>query len=354
MAQARAVLVQLGVGTYGLWRWWVSELAGLLPLSLRASSRRASILLNLTADGLVDEYVGADGTKKRFQPPIGLSDVAQDVAIPPRANLRVVLPTDCLHCVDLDLPSDALNSLEEAVRFQLALHAPLPLSEIIFSPSVIEKNRDAKTCKVSILMARRADCENIVEALGSCDFASLELSASRKNPRFVGFIPLTEMPKLNQRVALWKHPAALGGLAAILIIALFGITYVERKQAVAEQADIRQALAERTGVLIALDQNTQTLEAIMSALQTRSPVSQHHALLTDMTEAIPPPSFITNYRIDHVQVRLEGVSPNPQALAQTLQDMERFTTVTVQRVQRDTTDPSLNRFVIVADLEPGS
>ena len=337
-------------------RWWIAELSGLVPPGVTALlARRAdSIGVELNADGLAlsARRTGDVGpTFLSFDPPIALADALRAMNVESGAMVSLVVDRLSCHCFELILPAVSEDALRSAVEYQLEVHSPLPVNDIVFSAKAKEGEKDEKGRRaVQVVIAKKNACEKWAAEVGVFEPRSVLLVAPSGEDSAGGRIDLSRLARPKAGSWGMTRPMLLAASACVLLIAVPLLTWVMRDQAISELIDERRSLESETERLIAIDRSIHRLQSIERTLaQTYGP-SYQLDLVDRLSSAIDKGSWIFLYQFDGRELRLEGVSADPQAVAGALQAMPTFDEVAIERTVREQGDGASSRFVLTAKI----
>lgn len=302
--------------------WWCSELAALVPRSLRQRLRFADdpASLEMTSEQATLILPG-HGRSTVVRLPIPAED---DGAA--RARLQVALrqqgigtavairldPALLLEA-SLDLPLSAERSLQAIVRHQLGRVVPLDPDEVCFAANVRQRSPSIKSIKVDLVIAKRAVVER-----------------SLQRARNVGLVPLMVMgqaapaprsPGQEETAVLWRTDGtgqantqrriqrSLEALVLLLAATAYGV-HVHRLDQVRDSlrdqvASARQVATATQDVARQVGQLGETATFMQGRRKARSPLH----VLDELTRLVPQDSWVTQLALHDNTVDLAGYAP---------------------------------------------
>ena len=257
------------------WRWWMSELAALIPAAWRGAIQRrlARPIVELGDEAVFWRFDFTDGTSllsvaERVSltgdlvavQAAGRAAVAKiapaAAATARRPGVIVVLSPRHVLRKQLALPAAVEENLAQALAYDLDRHTPFRADQLYFDATVIDRDAAKKTIRVDWAAALRTLVDSArrqVEEWGASVLAVVPGPAQASLPP-LNLIPVEARPRAMhwRRWEVWLPVAAVAGLAlaAVMVplaqkreyaIALNRVTEYARQQAEAADA-LRQQL----------------------------------------------------------------------------------------------------------------
>lgn len=323
--------VDLGGALRTFLRWWLGELAELVPGSLRrmvAGSGAIMVIRIGPWNAVIDRLSRGERTELGT---LNLSDTveAQRMILDNlidgwRGPVAVTLPAErVLHKI-LDLPLAAETELADLLRFELDRQTPFSPEQAFYDCRVVHRDKSSGRMRVELAVAPR---EAVQHALGTAQRLGIEpdlvtasgdedapvpfdLSGTAKRGKFSvslllsGGLALAAAVLLAMAVALplrWQGAAAEDAEKVL----------VEARAAAREATDLRQTLEERR-------QDARFL--IDRKLQTPMAVS----VLADLTELLPDDSYLFEFLLKDGRVRVRGYAPAAATLLELFERHPHF------------------------------
>ena len=141
------------------WRWWTRELAGLVPISMRAGPRRrATADIWLSQTGVtVDRMIGGETERFEESEPLATVDQAswdQLGELVGGTRARLILSPPDIHTIRIKLPKAARSRLRAAVTLQLGELSPLEPALVDWA--MHRPSRTGEMLEVAVTLVRRA------------------------------------------------------------------------------------------------------------------------------------------------------------------------------------------------------
>jgi len=294
------------------WRWWVSELALMLPAALRTrlAARRAPIVVDVDPDTVIVMFAGKSvqipWTRLREASPDGVPGL-QSVPRDRPALLR--LPAGQVLRRTLTLPRNARGNLSEILRFEVERLSPLDPANIRWD-WVLTDRGSSDALEVEIWVIKN-------------DVFERALSISRTLGLIPGALTVIDdtsgthirrlFASMDHRLGRIATPA-LAVLAAVLGLLLI---HTERAQGQAGidqlQARVARAKTAAQGVDRLREQVRQSADRTgFMAQRKQEPWTL--AVIAEVTRLLPDNAWLTQLQINGREVRIQGIAPRASAL----------------------------------------
>ncbi|MCS6778681.1 MAG: PilN domain-containing protein [Geminicoccaceae bacterium] len=357
----------------GFFRWWMDELAAVLPSPgfRRAPDRRAVLLFY--RDGLVrvleqrrsgpverDAFVlGAPQQREAALPaPRGRGSPADALArLRRRRGLVLRLaPAHALLVRDL-LPAGAEAELREIVAHRLDVLTPWSAEQALFDVEISRFREDGRL-EVTVAAAPRARVEQLraqLEDLGieieRVDVGELD---DRPIPRF-DLLAAERGARPPTAVFVLVGILAAAALAALVVA---GSEIHARSVVLAERERVAKALAERLADLPALRSRLETLRTEVAAVAERLRTTPSAlAVLEQLSGALPDDVFLSELQLARDRLSIVGYGPSAAPLVPLLEDLSsledvRFNAPSTRAAAPgiDGTRREVERFALVAKV----
>jgi len=304
------------------WRWWVQELAQLVPERLSSMSGVAAIpVVALEGDDvvLVEARSGAAARPASRVAMGGLGGDAQRAALhqllesagESRGRVRLRLARDEALVRRVSLPAATEENLHQVIGFEMDRFTPFRLDDVYFDHRVVSRDSVSGQIAVEIAVARRELVDARVDQLrawgASVQGVTVEGEAER------GAAPLDLLPseQRGQRESggeRWLVPGLAVLALALLGVALLYPAYNKRSAAVALIPQVAKAKqeAEAADVIARqLERQVADYNFMVTRKQTTWPVL---AYIEEVTRLLPDNTWVqqldvkTNGRTREVQV----------------------------------------------------
>ncbi|MDH3230460.1 MAG: hypothetical protein OEN55_11770 [Alphaproteobacteria bacterium] len=308
----------IGASIAAFLRWWLGELAALVPAPVRgAFSGEAALLAVTIGDGEAVIRRLARGTRTR----LGSVDLAAGAAQQRAAIAGLVggrmrrdvivlaLPAERVLRKTLDLPLAAESELADLLRFELDRQTPFSPEQACYDYRVMARDRQSGRMRVEMAVAPRDAVERALSIAAGWGLApglvtaagdeeserAFDLSGRAAPNGFGGRAVLTAL--------LAAVAAALLAVAVALPLQWQAAAAAEAERALAaareaarEAADLREALGRRR-------QDARFL--IDRKLDTPMAVS----VLADLTRLLPDDTYLFELRLQGGRLRVRGYAP---------------------------------------------
>ncbi len=349
-------------------RWWIGELASLVPERLRRRLARPTdtfVLLlgggeatlcletrhELKTLGRIDLRGGPEAGD-RVAAILRQHGLAREIATGSTAICLRLPPERALRST-VDLPLAAEGNLEEVVAFELDRHTPFKAEHAVFSHRVLERDAAAQRLRVELFVVPRAivteatatasrfrldaDRVDVAEASGH-RAASGNLLPSRSHAHRHGY----ERPLLY----------GLASVAAVLMTLVAGYLPVYEAQQRAAGLEREFDAARKTAATAAaLQKEIDALRKdelfLVDRKRERSTVSK---LLLETTRLLPDDTWLSEWQVAGSEMQLTGYAGSASALINLLEQSHAFRNSTFQSPVVQDTKTGRERFHIAAQI----
>jgi general secretion pathway protein L len=354
----REIAAKLGLPAF--WRWWMGELAPLVPMAPRAALQRRRLRPILAfGDGVAVLWEprvvdGALVLAEAARVPLGTdaAAIAQSgrvliEALPPRAaggavKIVVALPRAQVLRKRLTLPAAVEENLREALAYDLDRHTPFRADQLYFDAAVIGRDLAKREITVDWAAALKTAVDAARRHAETWGAVVVGVTPEAPEPGSATVVPPARWSKLNllpeeerPEAVLWRRPqfllpAALLGIAALIAIVLpiwqkrdYAIALTE----VTEQARVQAAASDALRQLLDL-----TTGDYNFALGKKYAFPSTVQLLDDVTRILPDDTWLTQFDVKSVpkgkeprrDILLRGESGNAGRLVSALEDSKMF------------------------------
>lgn len=324
----------------GFLKWWRSELAGLIPQSLRARMIPPRPVLWLVPEpGELKFSVWAGGDSPEQRDTFGANEDAgllRDRWLERvnefedgRPEIRLCLPADDMLQCPVELPLAVESNLAESLRYQLDQVTPFSADQVYFDYEIVERDAEHGRLKIDLRLALRSRVDELRERLGAIGIRphaidSLASNGERRACEGFNMLPLGERPRHVYRRARINWMLA-GGLAILLAVVMAESLYLHR-QTVDRLENEVDALRGDADEVMALQRELQDALAAANFLaerRRRQPVSVQ--VLDEVTRILPDDIWLMQLRMQGDELMLQGLADQSQRLIELINDSELLT-----------------------------
>lgn len=286
-------------------RWWLSELAALLPAQLRQA---VTCKLDAVIVAMEGDRLAVSVRRNEISVLIGCGDASGVAEIlnaiadrPPLLLLRT--PKSQLLCKKLALPFAAQNDLPSVLSLAIDRESPFECSEVYWGYRVLNADKTAGLVDIELVLVPRQRLEPAMDAIRD---AGMKVSALDMDTPGVPYIWIDGIdPKSLARSQRRSAPLALAALALLLaaIVTPFAVQqlrlYLADRAISAAQRPAQEAAALR-----------RTITERVAAMQYFGRQSGGSALATlaAVTRALPDDSFLTALSLHGDKLTMSGSS----------------------------------------------
>ena len=320
-ATLRTGIAQMRAG----WRWWVDELASMVPAPIREFFAAPESTITIEAHG--DEFIVAHRAGEHVQtiariPRDALAARALRLSIPQVTGWRrwladpVILslaPGEALQRT-LTLPLAAERNLDGILKHEVARQSPIEADAIYFDYRVTQRDPASGTLGVGLRILRR---EGVDALAGLCRDAGITLSAIE----FIGDAThadggnLPSDPRANRELRLHPRIVPVLGLSVLLLALAFVWAMFLRGEMIQGQlSDKIDDARTRAGTVERLERDLKAADRQVAFLsgEKRSPAAV--AVLAAVTRLLPDGSWLNEFELNGDEVRIHGFSDSAASL----------------------------------------
>jgi general secretion pathway protein L len=331
-------------------RWWLGELAALVPAALRTRLSGGGERLLLEVGGAAPRFFRLRGRKA-----VPLDD-RKLASRKSKTTLTLALPRGEIVTRPTELPLAAEENLREVVGFEMDRLTPFSRDEVYYACRVTGRDAKAGYLKVDILLAPRGKVDALLAGLRGDGLRIVALDVATEfpgRPLGVNLLPQATRPRSSR---LTRGLAGALSVAAVVLLTVALQIPLQRKGDYAAALDAR-VTAERTrvGALRRLEEEIAGLQVADSSLEDLKRRNAFTlALLDQVTRLLPDDAWLNQLSVNGERLDLGGFSPNSSKLVTTFEESPQFTE-TVFRAPV-TQDPrlGLERFSLSTRLTPGA
>ena len=304
-------------GLKALWRWWVVELAPLVPRSTRAAVRRRGMRPVLAFEGdtatlwvpvmRVGELVMEPGPQIALSGEAGgaagraalasLSGPARGgsgaprvvIALPGRQTLRRTLV----------LPAALEENLRQALAYDLDRHTPFKAEELYFDAAIVGRDSGRAEIRVDLAASRRGIVDQTlktVEGWGGNVVAIVPDVPAAAGDSHLNLLPDDRRPP----AATWRRWQVLVPVALLAAVALVGIAlpiWQKREYAIALGRQVDAALGQ-AGVSEGVRSELERLSGEYNfALERKYAFPPTVQVLDEITKLLPDDTWLTQMEL---------------------------------------------------------
>ncbi|UCH75170.1 MAG: pilus assembly protein PilM [Rhodospirillales bacterium] len=314
-------------------RWWLGELSGLVPGSLRAafSGEPALISVTIGADAATVARLLRGSRQELGSIDLSLGDAEQRVAMGRliRGRMRgavVVLALSAERVLrkTLNLPSAAEAELADLLHFELDRQTPFSPEQACYDYRVVDRDKTAGRMRVEIAVAPRDEVERAQALAAGWGLTPVLVTAGgdEESDRPFDLSGRTESSGLGGRAILM---AVLAVIAAALLVVAVALPLRWQATAAAEAdrtlAAARTAAREATDLREALRQRRQDARFLIDR-KLNMPLSV--SVLADLTRLLPDDTYLFELRFQDGRVRVRGYAPAASPLLELFETHPRF------------------------------
>lgn len=335
----------------GFVRWWIEELAGLIPARLRLSShyseqlvllfenevgtflledgRNATTLGTITLDGQPDRTAQLHDILRRHRILRALTHG--------KIGICLRMPASRALRTTLDLPAASESNLREVVGYELDRHTPFRPDQVKYACRVAERDALARRLKIDLAVVPLTIIDDMLQTSARLGLEPDRIEVAAAMP---GAPPSEDLlahdvkstTSGTSKLTYGLAAAAVALIAAAVVIPLHAMQ--QRAEALEAEFDTVKKKAAMLGKLQKEIDSLREEEAFLGERKRRTPTASR--LLFDMTRVLPDETWLTEFQISGSEVQIIGFTVSASALIGLLEQSHTFRDTTFRSpVTRD-------------------
>ena len=318
---------RLDSGLRAALRWWLDELASLVPEELRrrVASLRSRLLLVVDNNGA--QLAIENGDRREALGRIDLAAGQPDsvralIAAAPQGgrsiagNVVLCLPADRALRTTVALPLAAERNLDQVIGFEFERLVPFKREDVHFAHQVLSRNKAARTLQVELTVVPRIDVQELLRQTQRLDLriTGIEVGATRAHSA-PSHILLDEHDGSAAHPRLRYATLGLATLAIVLAVVAIVIPFVRANAALdaltARVADARREAETSLSLQKQIDAEIQDQQFLVNKKRQTPTVTE---LLDIVTRLTPDDTWLTEFQVTATEIRLVGASSSATTL----------------------------------------
>lgn len=319
--------------------WWGGELAGLLPESWRARSRRRGSVLrfHFSPEEVIANYHSDGGSRELGRihrasegeegwDPAANSSVSAMIAglRPERTRCEVSLPRNMVLTREITLPLAAEENLHDVLSFEMERQTPFRARDVYFDYDVLERDTAAQNLRIDLHVTRRRVVDEVLNLLETWDLRAVP-NFAREVSGTANKVNMCFLSQRYQTRSSTRLNVFLGLLAVGLLVAAVVIPLREQRQYISElndQVDAARASAATSSQLEEQVKAFRSQVVFLGARKTRYRAAVE--MLEELSRLLPDSTWLFRMEVRDGKVDLRGTSEAASALIATLEESEFF------------------------------
>ncbi len=333
-------------------RWWLGELAALVPGGaerLLAGGRQDLVLEVAREDGA--EVVRAELGASRAAGPLERLERTEVGALAAAAR-RVVLrlaPQAVLR-KPVRLPLAAEENLRQVLGFEMSRQTPFAAEDVYFDYRVTGRDRAAKRLELELLVARRERLDRLLDRLAGAGLHIDSVSLAGDD----GEEPFELLPvgRAARRGGVRRAlKPALAALALVLAVALALLPGVQRAQ-LARQLEPEVEQARRSALAVReLQEQIERLDASLQfVVREKGAAAQVIEIIEEVTRLLPDDTWLSEFQLVGRELQMRGEAPAAARLVSLFEATDRFANVRFRSPVTQAVGRETERFHLAAEI----
>lgn len=299
-------------------RWWLGELAGLVPAQLRAAGLDVGndVLVALDVRGVVLSRIENGSARelgrldlKPLEPNGQRSSFlgALDKMRPGLREVVLVLPRERVLRKTLTLPLAVEENLRQVLEFQMEQLTPFSPGQVYFGYGPAKRNFERNQLEIEFVVTPREAVDEAMKMLAGWGAAVKAVVAEEMlaEGRSVNVLPVGQTRSVSP-LLLGVSPW-LGGLIMLLAVAALAIPIVIKREAVTELMPLvergKKAAEATDAVRRDLERRVEEYNFLLEKKQSLPPVV---ALLEELSHLLPDDTWVQQLDIKGKELQIQG------------------------------------------------
>lgn len=317
-------LAPLQRGFNEFWRWWVEELTGMLPASVRSAVLPRVERLYLQVEGA--EVIASRGTSESIEAigryPLTQESLPADQALEleelGRRSREVVLclPREKALVRRMTLPQVAEENLREVLGFEMDRQTPFSLDQVYYDCSITARDPRAGKLSLDLVVTPRAYLDELLTRLDDIGFRPHQATlcgqrAGQVQP--VNLLPETARPRRSNTARYMN--LALGVVVLALLLGAIVLPLMNKTQVISLLEARAEMVTGKAEVTRRLREEVEQLGKDARFLVDKKQGSRLTLeIIDELTRLLPDDTWITQLEIKGQQVQIQGESASAAAL----------------------------------------
>lgn len=306
------------------WSWWIAELGGILPKSVRAAILPSveRLYLELNGQNVVASRVTSESTQEIGRYPLTAEQLQAEQAqeleeLANRAREVVLcLPADKVLIKTLTLPLVAEENLREVLGFEMDRQTPFSLDQVYYDHILTARDSKKNTLTLELVVTPRRFLDDLLTHLDDIGFQPHQATICREKTGQAQAVNLLPEEARQRRPDTARYlNLALGVLALVLLLGAIALPLVNKLHVI-------NTLEARVELVSAKAEVTRRLreEVEQLGMDSRFLLEKKQAtpltleIINELTRIIPDDTWINRLNIKGQEVEIQGQSASAAAL----------------------------------------
>lgn len=348
-------------------RWWKSELAFLVPESLKEilNENKGKVIIQPKADAIRVYY--ALGNKKQEIGVFELNEIGRseyralaekDIRLE-KSDLVIRLSRqDAIEKILL-LPAAARDNLSQVVSYELDKLTPFHPEQAYFAVRVLDETSQSEQIKVQLILTPREKLDAVCKELKGwgalpaiADYS--EAPNDFENDRET-YNLLPEWARAQENIFAQGINYGVIGLLLILLTAVLVIPVWKEATAVQHLNEQIKSVAKDAAEVEALRNEIEQLQdKTAHLLEKKTNAASILETVEILSRLIPDDTWLKHFRYSRGKLQIQGQSPTASSLISTLEESKMFDSVRFVSPVTQDRRTGLERFQISAKISKGN
>ena len=315
------------------WSWWIAELGGILPKSVRAAILPSveRLYLELNGQNVVASRVTSESTQEIGRYPLTAEQLQPEQAqeleeLANRAREVVLcLPADKVLIKTLTLPLVAEENLREVLGFEMDRQTPFSLEQVYYDHILSARNSKTSTLSLELVVTPRQYLDELITKLADIGFQLHQVSICRDSGQAEAINLLPEQARKHRPDSARYLNLALGVVVLVLLLGAIALPLMNKLHVIntlEARAELATAKAEVIQRLRAEVEQLGAGSRFLVEKKQATPLALE--IIDELTRLLPDDTWINRLDIKGQEVEIQGQSASAAALIPLIESSDRL------------------------------
>jgi general secretion pathway protein L len=317
----------------GFWSWWIAELGGILPKSVRAAMLPSveRLYLELNGEEVITRRSTSESSQEIGRYPLTATALdagqAQELEELVSRSREVVLclPSDKVLVKSITLPLVAEENLREVLGFEMDRQTPFSLEQVYYDHILSARNSKTGTLSLELVVTPRQYLDELLSKLADVGFQLHQVSICRDSGQAEAINLLPEQARKHRPDSARYLNLALGVVVLVLLLGAIALPLMNKLHVINTLEARAELVTAKAEVIQRLREEVEQLGA-----GTRFLVEKKQAtplaleIIDELTRLLPDDTWINRLDIKGQEVEIQGQSASAAALIPLIESSDRL------------------------------
>lgn len=334
------------------WHWWTDQLHPLCPPVLQRWLKPRQICCYLLIDDdqyrLSATHSGVPSERINFTQEKLPSGIRRRIR--QMRELVLVVPDNQVLHVPLKLPLAARDHLQRVLNYQMSVHTPFQVDQVVFDYQILKTDHDHETLELEMQVVPRQWLEEHQQRLQNWSLNLTHLRpASMITHRHCNLLSAQDIKPHQRPIKRLSH--VLLALNVIFLALAVALPLWHKDRLIDGMIDTKQALKEDAEEVLKIRRQVEQLQRFQQQITTISQEQRHMlSILDELTRRLPDDAWVNRLELNAGTLQLQGEAANASSLISQLDGSSLFSEVSFLAPVTRNPRSNKERYVINAEL----